>query len=796
MSHDDRDGFVDFEITENDIEQEFDPFRSRRSMSKNQAIYGIWADSESDDEGGEGKDFNKKRKKTDYTTQLNFVKSEKKLQDQINDGEQKVKHREPNNRPWSGSMSSSFVNSDAEFGQWEMYTKGVGSKLLQKMGYQPGKGLGKNLQGIIEPIEAKKRPGAGSIGLYGPEASRKPRKGNDEESMETKEVDRENTKQNWKKNQKEKIKKIEIYNKSTEDIIAESVKKSWNNENTDLIGVKIIDMTGPEQRVLSGLTQLHQSKPEKPKSDYEITPFNRRFDIPELKKNIERLVLLSEKNLVKLKRNHDRNQRTIEDFHDERERLRELLKTLQEQLFILESLSNFVESIEEDLNDAKKLSFEKTLNKFETLLTEDFKQKIKSIKLDHLILCAFGQILANELRTWHPFDSENQSNYYFQLFNRLKSLVNRSKTFEILLWEHWNPIVCRNLQCWHSIKNYDPIISFLIQWQPLIPKWMFEYFIVNALIPKLHAEVDEWNPLTDVVPVHSWIHPWLPLIAINDEYNGLFEPIYETIRKKLANALTKWHPSDSSARLILEPWINVFTDSSLQTFLDVNIVPKLEKIMQTFVINPSQQSLNEWNWVSSWISIVSFNTIVSILERHFFPKWLNVLYVWLGSGSANFNEISSWYQGWKTLMGDRMINHPTIKEFLRKALIMMDHAVNLNTGLQDFQSYYNPRGQTMSKSFNETKTTDVSINRQPIDSSEEKINFRQMIEMKAQEQGILFLPIVNRFESGHQVFKFGPYLIYIDNQVIFQQKFVQGKKSWQPIMINNLIDLCHNQNYS
>lgn len=693
-------------------------------------------------------------------------------------------------------MSSSFVNSDAEFGQWEMYTKGVGSKLLQKMGYQPGKGLGKNLQGIIEPIEAKKRPGAGSIGLYGPEASRKPRKGNDEESMETKEVDRENTKQNWKKNQKEKIKKIEIYNKSTEDIIAESVKKSWNNENTDLIGVKIIDMTGPEQRVLSGLTQLHQSKPEKPKSDYEITPFNRRFDIPELKKNIERLVLLSEKNLVKLKRNHDRNQRTIEDFHDERERLRELLKTLQEQLFILESLSNFVESIEEDLNDAKKLSFEKTLNKFETLLTEDFKQKIKSIKLDHLILCAFGQILANELRTWHPFDSENQSNYYFQLFNRLKSLVNRSKTFEILLWEHWNPIVCRNLQCWHSIKNYDPIISFLIQWQPLIPKWMFEYFIVNALIPKLHAEVDEWNPLTDVVPVHSWIHPWLPLIAINDEYNGLFEPIYETIRKKLANALTKWHPSDSSARLILEPWINVFTDSSLQTFLDVNIVPKLEKIMQTFVINPSQQSLNEWNWVSSWISIVSFNTIVSILERHFFPKWLNVLYVWLGSGSANFNEISSWYQGWKTLMGDRMINHPTIKEFLRKALIMMDHAVNLNTGLQDFQSYYNPRGQTMSKSFNETKTTDVSINRQPIDSSEEKINFRQMIEMKAQEQGILFLPIVNRFESGHQVFKFGPYLIYIDNQVIFQQKFVQGKKSWQPIMINNLIDLCHNQNYS
>ena len=67
-----------------------------------------------------------------------------------------------------------------------------------------------------------------------------------------------------------------------------------------------------------------------------------------------------------------------------------------------------------------------------------------------------------------------------------------------------------------------------------------------------------------------------------------------------------------------------------------------------------------WNWTMTWLDMAPRPGMVALLEKQFFPRWHQVLHSWITS-APNYDEITKWYTGWKSMFPEGLINDPAIK---------------------------------------------------------------------------------------------------------------------------------------
>ncbi|KAL3747871.1 hypothetical protein ACJRO7_016653, partial [Eucalyptus globulus] len=85
----------------------------------------------------------------------------------------------------NGEEHVTLVTSES-FGAFEVHSRGFGSKMMARMGFIEGQGLGKGGTGLAEPIEVIKCPKSLGLGMSFPESCEEPERNRESESQSAK----------------------------------------------------------------------------------------------------------------------------------------------------------------------------------------------------------------------------------------------------------------------------------------------------------------------------------------------------------------------------------------------------------------------------------------------------------------------------------------------------------------------------------------------------------------------------------------------------------------------------------
>ena len=134
-----------------------------------------------------------------------------------------------------------------------------------------------------------------------------------------------------------------------------------------------------------------------------------------------------------------------------------------------------------------------------------------------------------------------------------------------------------------QVRQVGPCVELLKGLKHILRPEDYDGLLSVIILPKITRAVEKWNPREDVMPIHQWIHPWLPVLG------SQISVVFPDIRRKLGQVLVDWHPSDASAHVILKPWVGVFENKSMENLLVKCIMPKLVFALQDLAIVPHSQ---------------------------------------------------------------------------------------------------------------------------------------------------------------------------------------------------------------
>ncbi|KAG2075749.1 TFP11-domain-containing protein [Suillus decipiens] len=665
----------------------------------------------------------------------------------------------------------------------------LGAQMLAKMGWQTGTGLGATGEGIVIPIESKLRPKKMGIAFKGYrekteqsklEAKRRGEvvSGDEEEvrpGQKKKGDAKEKRSDAWRKPKKVKTK---VEHKTYEQIIAEA----GHEPVVSGIG-QIIDATGRMPREVASLADISLSS---------WTPSTDPTRIPEVRHNLRLIVDACKNDLDGLAREAKALEERKKFIAQENIRLQ---KKVTDEAELIERLQQ-VKLIVDDIGaKAKGLAsvYEATLDDFSPLfstLLVQYPTEFDRYRLDEIVVAAITPMVRRIVAQWNPLQDPSGLVTTFRTWKQVLKVNSIDKPpdtqidiygahavatppaiekpmtpFESLLWNVWLPKVRTCLNNEWSPEDPTPAVKLYEAWSTFLPPFVRDNILDQLILPKVSKAVADWSPKRSMVSLHALVFPWLPYLGLR------IDGILGDAQRKIKSLLRSWVPTDGVLK-DLGGWREVFDNGEWDAMLLKYIVPKLGSLLRDeFRVNPRNQDMEPLKRVLAWSTLLRGSIFVQLLETEFFPKWLDVLHIWLIQPKVSFEEVAQWYSFWKSSFPDSVQSMPGVARGFTRGLQLMNTAIELGPNAPTMLKRPDLRGEKAiaTASINQPTATKVTPARI------QEITFRSIVEEFAASHNLLFMPTGRVHEKSRmQLFRVssniggkGGLLVYVQDDAVW-----------------------------
>ncbi|KAJ8058078.1 hypothetical protein OCU04_012937 [Sclerotinia nivalis] len=633
------------------------------------------------------------------------------------------------------------------------------ARMMAKMGYKEGQGLGKEGQGRSGVIEVTLRPQGVGLGSV----AEKSKQEKEEEKRQAKlrgEKIEDSDEERRKRRRKPKTSGTDsgMSGVSTPRKAAKPKYRTVEEVQRAAPGLEIpeafapiLDMTGPGQKLLTSTSGLLTPTAGPPKTESVEEIENRKLarraqnDLSafvEEWKNLEERKAYTEMELIQQQQELDEEQRQYEQMKLFAESIQGIAKAVQDGQWdpVIEALKTVdgldISGANEELSNIAVAA----VHPFLRQASEGW-QPLEDPKLNGMVpnLYKIRHILGAVTDDKAIVSQDSFMNASHK--NRVKSTT----PYESMIYKIIFPKIVSSINKSWDVYNPAPVLAFLDAWQGLLPKFVRSQILDQAIVGKLNDAVSSWNPKkrrNHELP-HLWLFPWLQYLPAYHADPKSSTGLVSDVKRKFRHLIDSW---DFHRGVIpgLEQWREVLHPSSNNdtwTPLIMNhVLPSMAKFLKNeknFLVDPNDQApyMSSLQGIFAWKDILKSRIVGQVLIETVFPMWHNVLHQWLTVVGHNV-EIGQWFKWWRDSVFPAEIRDlREIQQEFEKGHEMIKRALALGEKAKT----HLPAPGTSSTS---SQSTQIPLSEEkPKDKQiSEDVSFREKIEDWCIENDLQFLP--------------------------------------------------------